>query len=85
MVIYFSSLDVPDGMKFTKPVSPAPVLKLSVVNREGQRYVLPIVLMAASVGMVMVFMSLLYQVYGNIHPELLNQHGLNEILNLCNI
>ena len=53
----YSSEDVPIGMKFTKPVSPAHVLKLSVVNRKDQRYVLLIVLMAASVGMVMGFIK----------------------------
>ena len=43
MVIYFSSQDVPDGMKFTKPVSLAHVLNLSVVSRKDQRCVLLIV------------------------------------------
>ena len=55
--IMYSSEDVPIGMKFTKPVSPAHVLKPSVVNREVQRCVLLIVLMAASVGMVMGFIK----------------------------
>ena len=45
-------------MKFTKPVSPAPVLKPSVVNREDPRCVPLIVPGAASVGMVMVFVVL---------------------------